>query len=58
MSKPDLLVPRAADNTYILESDSMHRPDVLCLKNQNIEDAEREKFKLEELQRADKSLRV
>lgn len=57
MSKPDLLAPREAD-TYILKSDSMHRADVQALGSQKIEEAEMEKFKLEEKQRTDKTLRV
>ena len=57
MSKPELLIPRDSESC-ILESDSMHRADVQCLRDQKIEEAENEKLKLEEVQRADKTLRV
>lgn len=57
MPKPDLLLPRAPF-TYILDSDSMYRPDVNCLADGRIEDAEMQKHKLEEQQRKDKQFRV
>lgn len=42
---------------FVLPSDSLKREDLVCIKKENWDDAQKEKEKLENQQRADKKLR-